>query len=108
MIKAVAVMAAVLFVSAAHAEDVYRAGVRAYLDGNNEAAIAYLEEAIRQQNSAEKAQQLLSKIHLRTAPSSMPRSRGSVSAPAGGAQPSLARAPAPVPAPRKSAISEKA
>lgn len=50
----------------AQGPDAYRAGVQAYLDGNNEGAISYLQEAIRRAQSEEKAKQLLVRVYLRT------------------------------------------
>lgn len=47
--------------------DAYRAGVQAYLDGKNEAAVSYLEQALRKTPSNEKAKQLLLKVYLKTA-----------------------------------------
>ncbi|MCB4756616.1 MAG: HEAT repeat domain-containing protein [Elusimicrobia bacterium] len=46
--------------------DPYREGVQAYLDGNDDAAIRFLEEAIRVDNNSEKARRLLLRAFIRT------------------------------------------
>ena len=73
----------------------YRAGVKAYLEGNTTSAISHLEMAIRNGDSPDKAKLLLSKIQSRSEPPKAPvasKSEAPVAPPA--VVPSIPKVPA--------------